>query len=188
MASRCRKYTTVYVPGVGRVRRCVSRSRSALSGLGEIGTLGQAAGMKGIFNEVKGTLVSGAVAVGGAALTGQVFKKIEASLGITDPLKVNLAMALTGVGIGVLVGKLLKKPKLGAMLAIGPVTLAGYNIFQQYFPTTSAIAPTAGVYALNPYPNAAMQYPWSGVGINAYGKTTFPYAAENQNAVAGAMY
>lgn len=127
---RCRKYRTAWNPVTGGYeRKCASRSRGtgSLGGL-SLGSFGQAGGMKATFNSVKGVLITGMIAVGGAFVTERVYDKIGAELKLAG-WKADLAEMATGVVLGLLIGKLLKRPKLAAAFAIGPVVNGGMKLF-----------------------------------------------------------
>lgn len=89
--------------------------------------LGQGTTLRATFNDVKSVAITAGIGAGGAILTDIVFdqltKNIESLAGLTG-YKRALAEALTGIAIGIFVGKFLKNPRLGAKLATGPVVLA----------------------------------------------------------------
>lgn len=162
---RCVSWQTVYSPAIGgNVRRCArfSGTLAGLSGVGQVGTLGQAGTLRGTFDEIKDVLYTGLIATGGALLTDQVFNLFASSWvdASGNPVLVgwkrHLAEAATGIGLGVLVGRLLKRPRLGAMLAIGPVVFAGVRMLGELLnmgPMALPVSPTAGLgrVAIEPY-------------------------------------
>ncbi len=119
---QCRKYATVWNPVTGREQKqCISRYGSSRSaGLSGIGRFGQTASLKGTVDSVKGVLITGGIAAGGAIITQKIYAKFGGSLGLTG-WKASLAKMATGIALGILVAKVLKKPKLAAAFAIGPV-------------------------------------------------------------------
>lgn len=154
---RCVAWQTVYSPAIGgNVRRCArfSGTMAGLSGIGQVGALGQAGTLRGTFEEIKDVLYIGLVATGGALLTDQVFNLFAGKLGVTGYTR-HLAEAATGIGLGVLVGRFLNKPRLGAMLAIGPVVFAGVRMLGELLNVgpMAPLSPAAGLgmVAIEPY-------------------------------------
>lgn len=145
MAGKCKRYGTVWDPVSGTyARKCVSRSRSTggLSGLGSIGRFGQASGLKGTLSSVKGVIITGAIAAGGALVTERVYEKIGPTLKL-DGWKADLAEMATGIALGLLIGKFLKRPKLAAAFAIGPVVHGGIKMLSRVLAQTSGLGYTA---------------------------------------------
>ncbi len=134
MTRKCRRYANKYSPATGgMVRRCVSFS-GAGGGFGDLGGvpgLGTSGTLRGTFDDVKDVAITAAIGAGGAIITDIVFdqltKNIEFLAGMSGYQRA-LAEAATGIAIGIVVGKLLKKPRLGAKLAMGPVVLAALRI------------------------------------------------------------
>lgn len=108
----------------GGVRRC-AKFAGGLSGLGDIG---QAGSLRATLSSVQGVLVTGAIAAGGALVTDEVFDKIGVSLNLTGYQRDAAKMAL-GLALGIVIGKFLRKPKLAAAFAIGPVMAGALDIF-----------------------------------------------------------
>ena len=122
MAARTSAYMRYYDPVTGQyVQKSRRRRRSRkVGGLGSLGSFGQARGLKGTLAGVKGVLITGAIATGGAVVTDQVYEKIGGSLGL-EGWKRDIAKMATGIALGILIAKIFKKPKLAAACAIGPV-------------------------------------------------------------------
>lgn len=113
-----------------------------MTGLGTLGSFGQARGLKGTLGSVKGVLITGAIAAAGAIITDQVYERIGDSLGL-DGWKRDLAKMATGIGLGILIAKFTKKPKLAAAFAIGPVVAGALNLFGDVMGGTSGLGYTA---------------------------------------------
>lgn len=81
------------------------------------------------FGQIKDTLITGGVAVGGAVLAGKTVAYLVPLVKI-DPASRWLPVLEIGIGIGwgIAVSKITKKPDLGAALAIGPVVVNGLRI------------------------------------------------------------
>lgn len=129
MPRRCVRWHNVRSRSGGSVRRCAQyagRSSGGFRGLGGLPALGQAGTMRGTFNDVKKIAIAGGIGAAGVIAADWVFDQItsnvESLAGLTGA-KRGAAEAATGIGIGVIVGMLLKRPRLGANLAIGPVIL-----------------------------------------------------------------
>lgn len=137
MAGKCKRWAMAYNPITGRQqRRCISRSRSrSRGGLSGIGSLGQGS-MRATLSSVKGILLTGGIAAGGAVVTMKVYEKIGGSLGLTG-WKRDVAEIATGILLGILIAKALKKPKLAAAFAIGPVVAGGIKLFSRAVNGTS---------------------------------------------------
>ena len=121
--------------GTYKTRR---RKRRRRSGLGGIGSLGQATTLKGNLKSVQGVLITGAIAAGGAISVNALWDKLGGNLQLEGYTK-ELAKAATGIAIGILISKMLKKPQLGAAFAIGPVVAAAMQIFANVLGTTSGL-------------------------------------------------
>lgn len=133
---KCKRFKNVYSPATGgMVRKCASFG--GVGGEGFLGSLegtpalGQAGTLRGTFSDVKDVAVTASIGAIGAIVTDMVFdqltKNIESLSGLVG-YKRALAEAVTGVAIGIAVGKFLKRPKLGAKLAMGPIVLAALRI------------------------------------------------------------
>lgn len=124
MARRCVRWKTV--SGVRRCAQYTGRSRGGFRGLGGLPGLGQATSLKGTFTDVKKIAIAGGIGAAGVLATDWVFdqitKNVESLAGLTGAKRA-AAEAGTGIAIGIIVGKFLKRPRLAANLAIGPVIL-----------------------------------------------------------------
>lgn len=145
--SRSRSYKT---------RRRRRRRSSSFSGLG---TLGGATSLKATLGDVKGVLITGAIAAGGAITTEALFDKVAGSLALEGYTK-ELAKAATGIALGIMISKITKKPRLGAAFAIGPVVAAGMRIFAELLGTSS----TAGLGLVTLRPLHPTAPPTAGLG------------------------
>ena len=111
------------------VSRSRGRKRSRrVSGLGSLGAFGQSSSLKGMLGGVKGVLITGTIAAGGAILTDQVFNRVAGNWNI-DGWKRDIAKIGFGIGLAILIAKITKKPKLAAAFAIGPVVAGAMHIF-----------------------------------------------------------
>lgn len=104
------------------------KSSRRVSGLGSLGAFGQSGSLKGMLGGVKGVLITGSIAAGGAILTDQVFNKVAGNWNI-DGWKRDIAKIGFGIGLAILIAKITKKPKLAAAFAIGPVVAGAMRIF-----------------------------------------------------------
>ena len=133
MAGKCERWKNVYSPQAGgMVRRCAQFSGAGILGdLGGTPALGRGNTLKATFDDVKDVAVTAAIGAGGAIATDIIFdlltENIEMLAGLTGYQRA-LAEAATGIALGIVVGKFLKKPRLGAKLAMGPVVLAVLRI------------------------------------------------------------
>lgn len=174
-SGRCKKYARVWDPVTGTyARKCVSRyaSRSSgLSGIGSVANFGQATGLKGTFNSVKGVMITGAIAVGGAFLTQRVYEKIGKELKLSG-WKSDLAEIATGVALGLVIGKFLKRPKLAAAFAIGPVVNGGIKLANRVLAETAGLGGPIGMTAFEPVtPYSSMYAPLYGTSRKALGSS-----------------
>jgi hypothetical protein len=81
------------------------------------------------FGQIKDTLITGGVAVGGAVITGKAVAYLVPLVKIDPASKWMPVIEIgTGIALGVVVSKLTKKPDLGAALAIGPVVVNGLRL------------------------------------------------------------
>lgn len=133
---RCLKYRSTFSASTGgMVRRCAQFGDGGglLGGFGGGGipSLGQSRSLRATFGDVKEVAITAAIGAGGAILTDIVFdqlaKNIE-TIGNMSGYTRALMEAATGIAVGIAVGKLLKKPRLGAKIAMGPVVLAALRI------------------------------------------------------------
>jgi len=141
----CKRTKKVFSPALGRmVVRCAEFDKGGFS----MGALR----IPGVdFGQIKDTLITGGVAVGGAVMTGKVVAYI-APLVKLDPESLKpeevqrsktwlpVFEIATGIGLGILVTKLTKKPDLGAALAIGPVVVNGLKIVSGILATNNGIS------------------------------------------------
>lgn len=148
----------LYNPKVGGyVRRC-SRKRRATKGLfgeiGDIGELGDSTSLRGTIASVKGVLVNGMVAAGGAVITDKVFMRIADEINKEkvriSGIPLDLIEIVTGLALGIVVGKALKKPQLGAMVAIGPVVVGTLKVIRDLMGGKS-IVKGLGMMSVEPY-------------------------------------
>lgn len=151
MARRCVRYSRR-----SGVRRC-TKFGGGLSGFAD---LGQAGTLRATLSSVQGVLVTGAIAAGGALATDEIFDKIGVSLNLTGYQRDAAKMAL-GLGLGIVIGKFLGKPKLAAAFAIGPVVAGALDIFHALMLEPASSAAGLGLVAVEP----PLQLPaYSGVG------------------------
>ena len=163
--SRYDARTGQYVMRAKRKRR----SRK-VSGLGSLGSFGQVGSLKGMFTGVKGVLITGGIAAGGAIVTQQLFDKAAANWDIAG-WKRHLAQMATGIALGILIAKVFKKPKLAAAFAIGPVVAGGLKIFGEVMHTSTTAGLGFNAYTpVNAY--ESMYAPFygadKGLGFNTY--------------------
>ena len=170
MATRNQGYKAVFDARTKQyVWRATGRRRAKkVSGLGNLGTFGQAAGLKGSLKGIKGVLITGAIAAGGAIVTQQIFDKIASNWSVSG-WKRDVAQIGLGIGLGILIAKVLKKPKLAAAFAIGPVVAGAIRIFGGLMPgSVSGLGYTAFSPA-NAYESMyAPLYGADGLGLNTY--------------------
>ena len=120
----------------GRVpvkRRRRGRGMRGVSGIGNVKGLGASASVKETLGAVKGIVMAGAMAGAGAFVTGKVWDQIAKSIIGTEAdgttLKkieantLSLAKMATGIAIGLVISKLLKKPAMGVAFATGAVAI-----------------------------------------------------------------
>ena len=139
-----------------------------MSGLGSLGSFGQVGSIKGMMTGVKGVLITGGIAAGGAILTQQIFDKVAANWAI-DGWKRDLAQIGTGIALGILIAKVLKKPKLAAAFAIGPVVAGMMKMFGEVMHTGTAGLGFNAYTPINAYESMyAPMYGTSGLGLNTY--------------------
>ncbi|MCK5641115.1 MAG: hypothetical protein KAJ19_09970 [Gammaproteobacteria bacterium] len=174
MASRSAGYYNVFDPVSGRYVRRPKRRRRAkrVSGLGGLASFGQASGLKPTISSVKGVLITGSIAAGGAIITARLFDKVAGRWNI-EGWKRDLAQIATGIALGILIAKLLKKPKLAVAFAIGPVVAGAIKIFSELMGPGATQG--LGLTAFTPS-NAyeSMYSPLYGAGQpNALGLTTY---------------
>lgn len=146
----CRRYKWVRSRTGKKIKRCADFSGGDLGNLGSLGAL------PFDLEALKGTLLTGAVAVGGAVLAAKGVGYIAPMLKI-NPLdqkgKPNKWLMIMEVVVGLLagyaVGKYAKKPDLGAAVALGPVVVNGLKVVGMFL-QPSASSAIAGHYAGEP--------------------------------------
>lgn len=157
MAGRCKQYADVYDPSTRRTRKvCVARYRSSGSaGVGGLAGFGQAGSLKATFGSIKDVLIMGTIAAGGAIVTEKVYNTVAGRLELAGYQR-DLAKIATGVALGIIISKVLKKPRLGAAFAIGPIVAGAINIFQELMGPVEGL----GLIAINPAtPETSMYAP-----------------------------
>lgn len=154
MARRYNPYTRVSVRKRSRRRRSF---RGSLAGFGQTTTIRQSLG------SVKEIIYVGAIAGAGAIATDWVYDKIGAKFNLQNEM-LALAKIATGIALGIVIAKVLKKPRIGIAFAMGPVVvgvkdmlkgavgLAGipYASDPNAFQRAITRAPFAGVPAIGP--------------------------------------
>lgn len=135
------------------MKRCAEFSGGDLGSLGSLGSLGA---LPFDLEALKGTLLTGAVAVGGAVLAAKGVGYIAPMLKINpldqkgQPSKWLMIMeVIIGLLAGYAVGKYAKKPDLGAAVALGPVVVNGLKVVGMFL-QPSASSAIAGHYAGEP--------------------------------------
>jgi len=173
MASRTKSYGTVYDVYSGRyVKRPRSRRRArTTSGLGNLGAFGTGSSIKSTLSSVKGVVITGSIAAGGAIVTDKVFAMIGDNLNL-DGWKREAAKIATGIALGILIAKLLKKPKIAAAFAIGPVVSGMLNIFGEVMASQGSTA-GLGLTTYQPVDNAYNNMYSPLMGNEDLGLTTF---------------
>lgn len=132
---QCIRKKRVYSPALGRyTMRCAEYSKGGIN-------LG-AFKIPGIdINQVKDTLITGAVAVGGAVAAGKTVAYIGPMVKLDPASKWRPVIEIaTGIALGVVVGKAANKPDLGAALAIGPVVVNGMRLLSGIMSTDTPLA------------------------------------------------
>lgn len=94
-----------------------------------LGSMGAGEGLKASFAAVKGVLITGLIAAGGAVVTRKIFDAYGAKVNLTKgSTEESLAIGAVGIAGGIMIAKFFKKPDIGAAFAIGTLVLAGINI------------------------------------------------------------
>ncbi len=132
------RYRTTWNPALGMYIRKRSSGRRRRRGLGELGDFGQMTSIRASFDSVKEVLLFGGLAAGGAFLTEHVWNLIGKSFTL-KPTEKALAEIATGIGLGMIIARFTKKPKLGAAVAIGAVVKGGLELFGQFAGSTSGL-------------------------------------------------
>ena len=150
-----------YNPMVGGYTRICSpkrkKSKSLMGGIGDIGELGAFTSFRSTLAGIKPVLLNGAVAAGGAIITDKLFTKLDKEVINKDKVRISgiplhLLEITTGLALGLIIGKVTRKPALAAMLAIGPVMVGTLRIFGELLgqPSLSGISPV-GMMSIEPY-------------------------------------
>jgi len=143
VGKKCSRRKRVFSSKLGRnVLRCAEFGGS--SGLGA---------MPIEFDQVKDTLLTGGLAIGGAVVMNKAVGYLAPYININpaDPKHEKWIAALEiigGVGAGWAVGKYGGKPEIGAAIAIGPVVVNGLKLVG-WIITPAESTPIAGAYAYN---------------------------------------
>ena len=128
----------------GRVpvkRRRRGRGMRGVNGISTRG-LGASASVKETISTVKDILYKGAMAGAGAVITGKVWKYIAEAGGLSTtvtPKMVPFANMATGIAVGLIISKFLKRPDLGVAFATGAVAVGVKDILIQYIPEMAGI-------------------------------------------------
>lgn len=108
------------------------------------GSLGNMGALPFNIEALKGTLLTGAVAVGGAIVAGKAVAYLAPMIKIAGDSKWIMALeVIVGLLGGYAVARWAKQPDLGAAVALGPVIVNGLRIVGPLL-TPSASAPVAG--------------------------------------------
>ena len=131
----CIRKKRVFSPSLGRdIMRCAEYEKKGGLNLGAFKIPGVNIG------QIKDTLITGGVAVGGAVVTGKAVIWFAPMVNIDSTSKWLPAIEIaTGIILGVVLGKVTNKPDLGAAFAIGPVVVNGLKI------VTGIMAPGNGL-------------------------------------------
>ena len=149
----CKRKKRVRSASTGKmIWRCAEFSGSG-GGLGSLGAL------PFDLEALKGTLLTGAVAVGGAVLAAKAGGWIGPMLKLDPALPSSgkwmmVIEVVIGLLAGYAVGKYAKKPDLGAAVALGPVIVNGLKVVGLFL-QPSASSAIAGHYAGGPNVRAA---------------------------------
>ncbi len=192
MAGRCVKYRNVYSPATGgMVRRCAQFAGGGLlGGLEGAPALGQANSLRATFGDVKDVAITASIGAGGAIVTDIIFdqltKHVETLAGLTGYTRA-LAEAAVGIALGVVVGKFLKRPRLGAKLAMGPVVLAVLRIAGELLNAGPYAGDRSlGMMSVDPYQQPRLSGPAPDLGAMQIGTGTPAFMLNNQATVAPA--
>jgi hypothetical protein len=129
----------------GRVpvkRRRRGRGMRGVSSIGNMRGLGASASMRDTIGAVKGIVMTGAMAGAGAVISNKVWKYIAEAGGLSTtatPKWVPFANMATGIAIGLIISKLLKKPALGVAFATGAVAVGVRDVLIKYAPEMAGI-------------------------------------------------
>lgn len=119
----CKRKKRVYSAALGReVLRCAEYDKGGLS-FGAFRIPGVNIG------QIKDTLITGGVAVGGAVVTRKAVTYLAPMVNIDSTSKWMPVIEIgAGIGLGIVVSKLTGKADLGAAFAIGPVVVNGLKL------------------------------------------------------------
>jgi len=120
-------YRRSYYPSTRTTVRRRSRKKKGGLGLGSLANFGQARSLRANFDSIKSVLYTGMIAAGGAVLTERVFKMLPVEWNLTGYKGAGVKVAI-GIAMGLVIAKVLKKPKIAAAFAIGPVVSAVMDI------------------------------------------------------------
>ena len=141
------------------VRKRHRRKRSFMG----IGGFGQTTTIRQSLGSVKEIVYVGAIAGAGAIATDWVYGKIGDKFKLQDEM-LALAKIATGIALGILIAKVLKKPRIGVAFAMGPVVVGVKDMLKgavglkgipyvtdpNRFQRAISSAPFAGVPAIGP--------------------------------------
>lgn len=155
-------------------RHCIRKKRVFSSRLGrnvlrcaEFSGSGGLGAMPIQFDQIKDTLLTGGLAIGGAVVVNKAVAYVAPYINIdpADPKHEKWVAALeiiTGVGAGWAVGKYGGKPEIGAAIAIGPVVVNGLKLVGWIITP----APTEALAGAGAYPYQQPYRPGLGVPIS----------------------
>lgn len=112
-----------FVRDRGKSRKRRKRSVGQLAGLGA-GKLS----IKAMARDVQSVAVTGAIAAGGAILTENAFDKLARNWDLAGWQREGAKLGV-GLGLAIVIGKVLKKPRLAAAFAVGPMMVVLMNVF-----------------------------------------------------------
>lgn len=138
---QCKTYAKAWNPVTGKeTRYCVARYGGTRSGgLSGLAGFGQTQTLKATVSSIKPILITGGIAAGGAIITKKVYARIGGSLNLSGWQR-SLAEMATGIVLGIVIAKVLKKPKLAAAFAIGPIVSGAIDIFANVMGEAPAIS------------------------------------------------
>lgn len=146
------------------VKKRTRKRKRSMSGIGDMGKFD----LRGSFDQVKEVLQTGVIAVVGSIVTTKVWDQVSKMISdkTMSPMYLGVANIITGCVLGIVVGKLTKKVKLGVSFAIGPVVSGMLTIFTDVMSPSS---PTAGLNAITTIqlPKAFTEAPALPYGMSA---------------------
>lgn len=136
------------------VRKRSRRHKRSFRGI----SLGQSATIRQSLGSVKEIIYVGAIAGAGAIATDWVYDKIGAKFNLQNEM-LALAKIATGIAIGIVIAKVLKKPRIGIAFAMGPVVVGVKDMLK------GAVGLTGIPYVSDPraFQRAITRSPFSGV-------------------------